>query len=66
MRLIDRIAFTGAAVTGLALLAFGIWVFAISLVPAPVTMVSGGVLLVLTAIAWRQHRAALTDGSSEK
>jgi len=67
MRLLDRIAFIGAAGVGLAILVFGTWVFAISVIPAPVTMVSGAMMLTLTAIAWRQYRAAArADGPAEK
>jgi len=50
--------FLFATAAGMCLLIFGIWIFLVSAIPAPTTMVCGALTLALTWLAWRAHRRA--------
>ncbi|NYT39457.1 hypothetical protein HZY97_01700 [Sphingomonas sp. R-74633] len=50
--------FPVAFALGAVLLLLGIWIFMVSVNPAPTVMGCGAATLALTALAWRGHRRA--------
>jgi len=51
-----QILFGLAATIGILFLLLGAWIFFVTGMSSPITMLMGAATLLLTGIAWRQHR----------
>jgi hypothetical protein len=51
-----RILFGVVAMIGIMFSLLGAWIFFVTGMSSPTTMLMGAATLLLTAIAWRQHR----------